>query len=170
MSDVIYNLATTDPADRRMSVPWRIWEIALGRMNNFGHAGFGRDELAALVTGKPIPGQGWGPDDAVGRVERQLVWKYIKVLKDLGRIAPASTALCIVARHDIVTRPRGKGGYYDMCCEPDHRDVRRMAWEPATGWFDPETGVAGSVGGVHQWAVNVSQSTAPVAWNQTGVA
>jgi hypothetical protein len=170
MSDVIFNLATTDPSDKRMSIPWRIWEIPLGRMNNFGHAGFRRDELAALVTGKTVPGQGWGSEDAVSRVERQLVWKYVKVLKDLGRVAPSSTTLCIVVRHDIVTRPRGKGGYDDMCCEPDHMDVRRMAWEPPHGWFDPETGVVSSVNGAPSWTPNVSQNNTRTPWNTQGVA
>jgi hypothetical protein len=141
MSDIVYKLATSDPSDKSMSVPWRIWEIALGRMNNWGHAGFERDELASLITGKPTAGNTWGPENAVGRSERDLIWKYIRVLKQMGRIAPASTSLCLVVSHDIVTRPRGKGGYDDLCCEPGHMRFRRMSWEPSTGWFDPATGV-----------------------------
>jgi len=170
MSDIVFNLATIDPADRRMSIPWRIWEISLGRMNNFGHAGFARDELASLVTGKAVPGQSWGPDNAVGRVERKLVWKYTKILKDLGRIAPSSTSLCIVVRHDIVTRPRGKGGYDDMCCEPDHMKVRRMAWEPSTGWFDPQTGVIAVAATVSQWSSSVAPNATHTPWNVSSVA
>ena len=60
MSDIVFELASTDPADKRMSVPWRIWELALGRMNNWGHAGFEKDELASLVTGKPMAGNSLG--------------------------------------------------------------------------------------------------------------
>jgi hypothetical protein len=146
MSDIVYKLAVADPSDKRMSLPWRIWEISLGRMNNWGHAGFAKDELASLILGK----------SALSRTERQKVWKYVKVLKDLGRIAPVSTSLCIVVRHDIVTRPRGKGGYDDLCCEPNHMPYRRMVWEPSAGWFDAETGITAD--GIHRdpWATSAA--------------
>ena len=162
MSDIVYKLASSDPSDKRMSIPWRLWKIALGKMNNWGHAGFEKDELASLITGKPTLGNAWGPENAVGRTERQLVWKYLKVLKDMGRIAPASTSLCIVVRHDIVTG-RGKGGYDHLCCEPAHMKVRRMVWEPPTGWFDPETGVAAGGTSHSQWGVPVAPYAPPVA-------
>lgn len=170
MSDIVYNLATSDPSDKRMSVPWRIWEIALGRMNNFGHAGFERDELASLVTGKPMARDSWSPENAVGRVERQLVAKYVRVLKDMGRIAPTSTSLCVVVRHDIVTRPRGKGGYDDMCSEPSHMRVRRMAWEPPHGWFDPVAGAVAASASASQRHPGTVQNTSHTPWNTRGVA
>jgi hypothetical protein len=163
MSDIVFKLATSDPADKRMSIPWRIWEIALGRMNNWGHAGFEKDELASLVTGMQLPGDSWNPDDAVGRTERQLVWKYVKVLKEMGRVAPASTSLCVVVRHDIVTRPRGKGGYAHICCEPEHMRYRQMVWEPPHGWFDPETGVSAGVAVPAPWTPGVTPHTPPVS-------
>lgn len=133
VSDLICTLAAESAVDKRMSLPWRIWELALGRMNNWGHAGFRRDELATLATGKR--------EADVERIDRQRVWKYVKVLKAMGRIAPASTSLCLVVRHDLAQRPRGKGSYGDLCCEPAHHDLRLKVWEPAHGWIDPKTGV-----------------------------
>jgi hypothetical protein len=47
VSDSIGTLAERER--KRMSVPWRIWEICLSRANNWGHAGFRPGELPRLV-------------------------------------------------------------------------------------------------------------------------
>ena len=46
------NLKLTADDLKVMNGPWRVWEIALQRMNNWGHAGFRPGELAQIACGK----------------------------------------------------------------------------------------------------------------------
>jgi hypothetical protein len=54
--------------NRKMSVPWRLWEITLCRMNNWGHAPFDPKELQMLVCG------------SVGESERRALDRGFKTL------------------------------------------------------------------------------------------
>ena len=86
---------------KRMSVPWRIWDICLWRANNWGHAGFRPGQLARLVCG----------DDS--RNSRQAVNRGLKTLAEMGRIMPpaprGSTQLCVVISSEVAQRRAGKG-------------------------------------------------------------
>ena len=110
----------TERERKRMSVPWRIWEISFSRMNNWGHAAFKPRELVTLVCG----------DDE--RSDKQAVARGIAILSDMGRIAPpgspGSTVLCIVVNRSLVQRAAGKGGRLNVCSEPMHRDLRETCW------------------------------------------
>jgi hypothetical protein len=107
---------------KRMSVPWRIWELALYRANNWGHAGFRPGELPRLACG----------DDS--RASRQTVYRGMRILADMGRIMPVtergSTQLCIVINSKIAQRRAGKGRRLNMCSEPEHMDYRETTWPP----------------------------------------
>ena len=120
VSDSIGTLAERER--KRMSVPWRIWEISLSRANNWGHAGFRPGELPRLVCG----------DDT--RTNRQAVYRGMKILSAMGRIMPpgskGSTLLCIVINSQLAQRRAGKGRRLNMCSEPEHMDYRETTWPP----------------------------------------
>jgi hypothetical protein len=67
---------SVEPDLKRMSGPWRVWEICLGRMNNWGHAAFDAGELARLATGK---------DTGSGR---QMITRWLDTLAQMRRIKP----------------------------------------------------------------------------------
>src|SRR5215469_15769430 len=79
--------------DRRMSGPWRVWEIALSRMNNWGHAAFDPGELAEHACGKDTPSN------------RAMVTRWLKTLAGMNRIMPmtdgGSTQLCVVVNSEL---------------------------------------------------------------------
>lgn len=107
----------------RMSMPWRIWELALAKLNNYGHAPFCKDELVKLACG------------TVDRANVQAVKRGMKTLADMGRIAPVgdggSTLLCIRVNAEYAQRAVGKGGYKYVCSEPGHMgDVKVTAYDP----------------------------------------
>lgn len=111
--------------ERRMSIPWRLWEITLCRINNWGHAAFDISELEMLVCG------------AVGKSEGQVLTRGFKTLTELGRISPDSTRLCVVVNDDLWRRGGGKGSWEDSCSEPAHRAHRRHVWSAVRGWEQP---------------------------------
>lgn len=143
--------------NRKMSVPWRLWEITLCRMNNWGHAAFDAKELQMLVCG------------SVGDSEKHAVARGFKTLTDLGRISPDSTRLCVVVNYDMWRRGAGKGKWDDTCSEPSHRPHRRHVWSPVGGWktvkrepatgtvtvHEPESGVPVYVPIADPWAAHV---------------
>lgn len=102
---------------RKMSMPWRLWELALARMNNYGHAAFRKNELVVMACG------------SVTRSDIQAVYRGLKNLADMGRIAPVgeggSTLFCIMVNTDIAQRAAGKGNYRFLCSEPSHMDIRQ---------------------------------------------
>lgn len=108
--------------NRHMSVAWRLWEITLCHMNNWGHAPFDPRQLQMLICG------------ATGEPERRAVDRGFKNLKALGRIAPESTPLCVVVNDDMWRRGAGKGKWDDTCSEPSHRPYRRHVWSAKDGW------------------------------------
>jgi hypothetical protein len=109
-----------------MSIPWRLWEITLCRINNWGHAPFDPRELQMLVCG------------AVGSSEYKAVQRGFKVLTTLERIAPDSTELCVAVNDDLWRRGAGKGAWADMCSEPSHRPYWRHRWSAKRGWVAPQ--------------------------------
>jgi hypothetical protein len=145
--------------NRKMSIPWRLWEITLCRINNWGHAPFGRSELQMLVCG------------AVGESERKALDRGFRTLIELGRIAPDSSRLCVVVDDDLWRRGGGKGAWEDSCSEPAHRDYRRSVWSAERGW-EPgrRAAVSGTVtvpvptAGVPVWTPNVPQWDNQRAW------
>lgn len=132
--DVARNVVAQACGERRMSVQWRLWEITLCRINNWGHAAFDRHELQMLVCG------------AVGEPERRAIDRGFKVLIGLGRISPESTRLCVVVNDDLWRRGAGKGTWEDACSEAAHRPYRRHVWSAVSGWQPRKQDVAtGSV-------------------------
>lgn len=116
----------------RMSMPWRIWELALARLNNYGHAPFCKDELVKLACG------------TAGRANVQAVKRGMKTLADMGRIAPpgdgGSTLLCIRVNAEYAQRAVGKGGYKYVCSESSHMgDVKVTVYDPG-GTIPPHDG------------------------------
>ncbi len=109
---------------KRMSVPWRIWEISIARANNWGHAAFRTGELVRLVCGSD------------NRSDRAAVNRGLKVLAAMGRIAPlrpnGSTLYCVMVNRNIAQRAAGKGSRKDMCSEPTHMDARETPFSPNT--------------------------------------
>jgi hypothetical protein len=113
---------------KRMSMPWRLWEVVIARMNNYGHAAFRKDELTRLACGK------------VSRSDVQAVYRGLRILADMGRIAPVgdkgSTLFCVLVNEDIAMRSAGRGNYKYLCSEHSHIDIRQTPYSPAT--LDPE--------------------------------
>jgi hypothetical protein len=104
---------------KRMSGPWRVWEICVARANNYGHAGFRIGELAKLACGKDSPSN------------RDQVHRWLKTLGQMGRIdSQHSTPLCVMVNRDIYQRQAGKGSRKDMCSEPAHMDMRETPYSP----------------------------------------
>jgi hypothetical protein len=105
--------------DKRMSGPWRAWEIVLSRMNNWGHAAFDAGELAELACGKDTPSN------------RQMVSRWLKTLGDMKRIMPVShggsTQLCVVVNSELAQRGSGRASDY-LCAEPGHRGHQKQSW------------------------------------------
>ena len=105
---------------KRMAMPWRLWELALARMNNHGHAPFRKNELVAMAC------------DKVSRSDIQAVYRGLKILAAMGRIAPVgeggSTLFCIMVNTDIAQRAAGKGNYRFLCSEPSHMDTRQESY------------------------------------------
>jgi hypothetical protein len=108
----------------RMTMPWRLWEISLARINNYGHAAFRRDELTRLACGR------------VSRSDTQAVYRGLRILATMGRIAPVgdkgSTLFCVMVNVDIAMRSAGKGNYKYLCAEPTHMDIRQTPYSPQT--------------------------------------
>jgi hypothetical protein len=104
-----------------MTGAWRVWELSLIRLNNYGHAPFKPGELAQLACGSDTP------------ANRARVRQWMKALVAMGRIKRAtktewgSTQQCIVVSNLWVNRGAGRGMAY-MCCEPKHFDYRRTSW------------------------------------------
>jgi hypothetical protein len=154
MSDTVEAQAC---GNRKMSVSWRLWEITLCRMNNWGHAPFDPRELQMLVCG------------SVGDSEKRAVARGFKTLTDLGRISPESTKLCVVVNDDMWRRGAGKGKWDDTCSEPSHRPHRRHVWSAVGGWKavkrdsataavtvpEPVAGVPAWTPDLDPWAVKV---------------
>jgi hypothetical protein len=104
----------------RMSGPWRVWELSLARVSNWGHSAFKPGELVTLACGNDTP------------PNRIQLHRWIKVLAQMGRIDPErSTPLCILVNRDIAQRNRGKGARKDLCWEPMHSDIREMPYWPS---------------------------------------
>jgi len=104
---------------KRMSGPWRVWELCVARANNWGHAAFRLGELARLACGK---------DSAANRDQ---VRRWLKILCEMGRIDPQhSTQLCVMVNRDVAQRNAGKGSRKDMCWEPTHTDIRETPYSP----------------------------------------
>ena len=117
---------------KRMSVPWRMWELALAKMNNYGHAPFHTDELVRLCCG------------TVNRSNVQAVRRGMKTLAEMGRIAPVgdkgSTLLCVMVNPSLAQRVAGKGNYKYLCSEPSHMDIRQRPYGPLDPVFVAPTG------------------------------
>jgi len=99
-----------EPDLKRMSGPWRVWEVCLSRMNNGGHAPFDTGELAKLATGKDTPSG------------RQMVTRWLRTLADMRRIKPpgepgGSTQLCVIVTSELAWRGAGRAKDY-YCAEP----------------------------------------------------
>ncbi len=118
------NHKLTERESKRMSMPWRLWEISVARMNNYGHAAFRKNELTRLACGR------------AERSDTQAVYRGLRILADMGRIAPVgdkgSTLFCIMVNADIAMRGAGKGNYKYLCSEHTHMDIRQTPYSPAT--------------------------------------
>ena len=125
----------------RMSMPWRLWEISILRMNNYGHAAFRTDELTRLACGK------------VTRSNRDAVRRGLHNLAAMGRIAPVgdkgSTLFCVLINVDIAMRSAGKGNYKYLCSEHTHMDIRQTPYSPVT--LSPEFTAPPGDGGPDAW-------------------
>lgn len=113
-----------EPDLKRMSGPWRVWEICLGRMNNWGHAAFDPGELATLATGKDTPSA------------RQMISRWLDTLAEMRRIKPpkepgGSTQLCVIVNSDLAWRGAGRASDF-LCCEPWHRKTHKQTWPEST--------------------------------------
>ena len=122
-------LRFVEPDLKRMNGPWRVWEICLGRMNNWGHAAFDPGELAQLATGKDTPSG------------RQMIARWLKTLADMRRIKPpsepgGSTQLCVIVNCELAWRGAGRASDY-FCAEPAHRKTRKQTWSES----EPEASV-----------------------------
>lgn len=117
VSDDIETLAERER--KRMSGPWRVWELCVARANNWGHAAFRPDELAKLACGK---------DSASNKDQ---VRRWLKILAAMDRIDPKhSTQLCVMVNRDVAQRSAGKGSRKDICWEPAHTDLRETPYSP----------------------------------------
>ena len=123
-------MALVETERKRMSVPWRIWEIATARMNNWGHASFRPDELVTLVCG------------SCTKSDRQAVKRGLDVLADMGRIMRrsrgagiGSTELCVVVNTTVAHRLAGRAKDY-LCWEPSHCECRKVPFEMPLGQPD----------------------------------
>jgi len=112
--------------DKRMSGPWRVWEVTLSRMNNWGHAAFTAGELAALACGKDTPSN------------RVQVGRWLRTLASMKRIMPmaegkvsGSTQLCVVVNSELAQRGSGRASDY-LCSEPLHRSHQKQSWPRGT--------------------------------------
>jgi hypothetical protein len=121
----------------KMQMAWRLWELALARMNNHGHAPFRKNELVWMACGRNE------------RSDVQTVYRGLKNLADMGRIAPVgeggSTLYCIRVNTDIAQRQAGRGNYKYLCSEPSHMDIRQEAYhtpvqpdKPRDRWHERE--------------------------------
>lgn len=138
--DVANKVVAQACGNRHMSIPWRLWEITLCRINNWGHAPFDVDELTMMVCG------------AVGSSERKALNRGFKTLIELERIAPESSRLCVVANDDWWRRGAGKGSWEDTCSEPSHRQHRRHVWSATRGWVAHQREASIKTAGVTQLA------------------
>jgi hypothetical protein len=117
VSDDISTLV--DRERKRMSGPWRVWELCVAKANNWGHAAFRPGELATLACGKDSPSN------------RDQVRRWLKILCDMGRIDPEhSTQVCVMVNRDVVQRRAGKGSRQDVCWESSHADIREAPYSP----------------------------------------
>ena len=118
----------TEKERKRMSMPWRIWEISVARANNWGHAAFRNGELVRLCCGENTP------------ADRLAVKRGMQRLVEMERIAPmhehGSTVFCVIVNQYYVWRGAGKGGRRDVCAEPEHMDMRETPW--TTHLLDPK--------------------------------
>jgi hypothetical protein len=104
---------------KRMSGPWRVWEVWAARANNWGHAAFRPGELARLACGKDSP------------ANRDQVRRWLRTLSEMGRIdSQHSTQLCVMVNRDVAQRSAGKGSRKDVCSEPEHMDMRETPYSP----------------------------------------
>lgn len=104
---------------KRMSGPWRVWEICIARANNWGHAAFRPGELAGLACGVDSP------------ANRDQVRRWLKILGEMCRVdSRHSTQLCVMVNRDIAQRQAGKGSRKHMCFEPAHADMREEPYAP----------------------------------------
>jgi len=119
-SAVSDGIATMAECERkRMSGPWRVWELCIARANNWGHAAFRPGELARLACGRD------------SRSNRDQVHRWLRTLGQMGRIdSRNSTQLCVMVNRDVVQRQAGKGSRKDMCSEPAHLDMRETPYAP----------------------------------------
>lgn len=132
----------------RMSGPWRVWEICLSRMNNWGHASFMEGELAKLATGKD------------SHASRTQVNKWLKTLAEIGRVVAVgkggTTQLCVVVNCRIVSRNAGKASDY-LCSEPGHKGHQKERWPDDDDWQDDAAEVAQEVT-IQHVAIDKSES------------
>ncbi|SRR6266704_473664 len=128
---------------KRMSMPWRLWEISVARMNNYGHAAFHTDELVKLACGK------------VSRADTQAVYRGLRTLADMGRIAPVgekgTTLLCVMVNTEVAMRGAGKGNYKFLCSEPSHMDIRQTPYVTVAGWSGDQSDDDADVGISPAW-------------------
>lgn len=112
----------TEAERRVMSPAWRLWQVSLGRMNNYNHAAFRPGELARLVYGKDT------------KPNRHAVKVQMGILAGIEWIAPVcdtgSTPLCIMVSQQIACRGAGKGRRKDVCGEIAHMDMRETIFHP----------------------------------------
>lgn len=73
-----------------LPLPWRLMLLAVGNMNQIGHAEFGGGELARLL-----------------RISPDAVTERIRAAKRYGLLADESCARCIVLPAEIFQRGRG---------------------------------------------------------------
>jgi hypothetical protein len=115
----VADLELTETERKHMNGPWRVWEAALRRLNNYGHAPFRPGELTKIVCGVDTPSN------------RNRVRNWMKGLAAMGRIAPlakgGSTQLCILINNHVANRGAGKPMDF-MCWEPSHADCRKRHW------------------------------------------
>jgi hypothetical protein len=113
----------TEVERKRMSSSWRVWEISVAAMNNWGHATFRLNELCDLVCGSHE------------RSDKAALHRAMKTLAEMGRIAPVgehgSTEICIMVNLDIATRAAGKGGREFVCWESGHAKTRETSFHGA---------------------------------------
>lgn len=119
--DEMMEFILTEDMRRKMNMAWRVWTLAVIRMNNWGHAGFKPGELALLATGEDT------------RSTRGMVSKAIKNLGEMGWIKPpagefGSTQHCIIVNPRWAYRGAGRASNF-LCAEPTHFGRQKERWD-----------------------------------------
>jgi hypothetical protein len=93
---------------------FRLYLLAVSRMNKWGHCPFRPGELLRLLN-----------------VSRPTFRKAMRTLQSAKLIAPESTALCVALSSQAIRR---NDRSEKRCAEPSHLDTQECMWVHGKGW------------------------------------